>query len=118
MTKKSGDRLQISDSNDATPWFGSPQSRPAPAPRSLRARTAPAALSCIRGGDRHKLIDRRGEIPVRGWNGLAILPHHLQTQLDRLPRVGLRFFQGFAISNDRGQLGAGDREPAFGFGPE
>jgi hypothetical protein len=35
-------------------------------------------------------------MPVRGWNGLAILPHHLQTQLHRLPRVGPRLFEGFA----------------------
>ena len=52
------------------------------------------------------------------WYRLAILPHHLQTQLDRLTRVRLRFFQGFTTGDDRGQLGAGDREAAFGLGPE
>jgi hypothetical protein len=60
--------------------------------------------------------DGRGEIPVGGRNGLAILPHHLQAQLDRLARIRLRFFQGFAIGNDRRQLGAGDREPTIGSG--
>ena len=74
--------------------------------------------SCVRDGDRYQLVDRRGEIPIRRRDGLAILPHHLQAELDRFPRVRLRFFQGFAIGNDRGQLWAGDREAAFGFGPE
>jgi hypothetical protein len=60
----------------------------------------------------------RGQIPVGGRNGLAILPHHLQAQLDRLAHIRLRFFQGFAIGNYRGQLGAGDREPTIGLGPE
>jgi hypothetical protein len=52
--------------------------------------------------------------PGRGRDGLAILPHHLQAQLDRLARIRLRFFQGFAIGNHRGQFEAGDREPTFG----
>jgi len=74
--------------------------------------------SCVRGGDRYQLVDRRGEIPIRRRDGLAILPHHLQTQLDRLPRVRLRFFESFAIGNQGGKLGTADREPALGFGPE
>jgi hypothetical protein len=37
-----------------------------------------------------------------GRNGLAILPHHLQTQLDRLARIRLRLFQGFAVGNPPG----------------
>jgi hypothetical protein len=74
--------------------------------------------SCVRDGDRYQLVDRRGEIPIRRRDGLAILPHHLQTQLDRLPRVRLRFFESFAIGNHRRQPGTADREPALGFGPE
>ena len=49
---------------------------------------------------------------------MAILPHDLQAQLDRLPCVRLCFFQAFAIRDDRRQLGAGEREPTFRFGPE
>jgi hypothetical protein len=33
---------------------------------------ASAALSCVRVSDRHELVDRRGEIPIGGRNGLAI----------------------------------------------
>jgi hypothetical protein len=94
-------------------------SKPARSSAAMTTRPgAPAALSCVRVSDRHQLVDRRGEIPVGGRNELAILPHHLQAQLDRLARIRLRFFQGFAIGNHRGELGAGDREPTFGLGPE
>jgi len=37
-----------------------------------RGPRAPAALSCVRVNDRHELVDRRGEIPIGGRNGLAI----------------------------------------------
>jgi hypothetical protein len=50
-----------------------------------------------------------------GWPSSRITS---QAQLDRLARIRLRFFQGFAIGNHRGQLGAGDREPTFGLAPE
>ena len=50
-----------------------------------------------------------------GWPSSRITS---KAQLDGLARIRLRFFQGFAISNHRGKLVAGDREPAFGLGPE
>ena len=94
-------------------------SKPARSSAAVTTRPESAGSALMRPRQRRAPARRSARRdPCRGRNGLAILAHRLQAHLDRLACIRLRFFQGFAIADHRRQLGAGDREPAFGLRPE
>ena len=94
-------------------------SKPARSSAAMTTRPESAGSALMRPRQRRAPARRSARRdPCRGRNGLAVLAHHLQAQLDRLARIRLRFFQDFAIGNHRRQLEADDREPTLGLGPE